>query len=89
MVDPLSELIRRFLLSSAVLFESLLGSGAFLLHQSRIDLAVGGGGALRVPLRSWPSFSIQLSRLAGAAGFTMVAKALLTCSFSVPPFCRH
>lgn len=36
MVDPLSELIRRFLLSSAVLFGGLLGSGAFLLHQSRI-----------------------------------------------------
>ena len=36
MVDPLSELIRRFLLSSAVLFGALLGSGAFLLHQSLI-----------------------------------------------------
>ncbi len=36
MVDPLSALIRRFLLSSAVLFGGLLGSGAFLLHQSRI-----------------------------------------------------
>lgn len=34
MVDPLRELIRRFLLSSGVLFGALLGSGAFLLHQS-------------------------------------------------------
>ena len=33
-VDSLGELIRRFLLSSAVLFGALLGSGAFLLHQS-------------------------------------------------------
>ncbi|MGC6483294.1 MAG: sodium:solute symporter family protein [Synechococcus sp.] len=34
MVDPLSALIRRFVLSSAVLFAALLGSGAFLLHQT-------------------------------------------------------
>ena len=33
-VDSLVELIRRFLLSSAVLFGALLGSGGFLLHQS-------------------------------------------------------
>jgi len=33
-VDSLGELIRRFLLSSGVLFGALLGSGAFLLHQS-------------------------------------------------------
>ena len=33
-VDPLDELIRRFLLSSGVLFGALIGSGAFLLHQS-------------------------------------------------------
>lgn len=33
-VDSLGELIRRFLLSSGVLFGGLLGSGAFLLHQS-------------------------------------------------------
>ncbi|MEB3159724.1 MAG: sodium:proline symporter, partial [Synechococcus sp.] len=35
-VDSLGELIRRFLLSSAVLFGGLLGSGAFVLHQSLI-----------------------------------------------------
>ncbi|MFL0777304.1 MAG: sodium:solute symporter family protein [Prochlorococcus sp.] len=34
MVDSLGELIRRFLLSSGVLFGALIGSGAFLLHQS-------------------------------------------------------
>ena len=33
-VDSLGELMRRFLLSSGVLFGALLGSGAFLLHQS-------------------------------------------------------
>ena len=33
-VDPLGELVRRFLLSSGVLFGALIGSGAFLLHQS-------------------------------------------------------
>ena len=33
-VDSLGALISRFLLSSAVLFGALLGSGAFLLHQS-------------------------------------------------------
>ena len=33
-VDSLGELMRRFLLSSGVLFGGLLGSGAFLLHQS-------------------------------------------------------
>ena len=33
-VDSLGELIRRFLLSSGVLFGALLGSGAFVLHQS-------------------------------------------------------
>ena len=33
-VDPLGELVRRFLFSSGVLFGALLGSGAFLLHQS-------------------------------------------------------
>ena len=33
-VDSLGALISRFLLSSAVLFGGLLGSGAFLLHQS-------------------------------------------------------
>ncbi len=33
-VDSLGELSRRFLLSSGVLFGALLGSGAFLLHQS-------------------------------------------------------
>ena len=35
-VDSLAELIRRFLLSSGVLFGGLLGSGAFLLHQSLV-----------------------------------------------------
>ena len=33
-VDSLGGMIKRFLLSSAVLFGGLLGSGAFLLHQS-------------------------------------------------------
>ena len=36
MVDSLNALIRRFVLSSAVLFGTLLGSGAFLLHQTLI-----------------------------------------------------
>lgn len=46
-VDSLSDLIRRFLLSTAVLFGGLLGSGAFLLHQQ-----LGGWIALVVVVLS-------------------------------------